>query len=141
MQDPGGGGGDLEQGEGVSPLPPCPAPRPCRPSSSHQYLQVSELQLHHLFTFFSFTLNDIHCPRNRTPSPNKELMPILIGFDLFFPRLCLPYLPPSSGQQGKSINFLIGFEEILSINNDNHESKTMPVQNYQLKTKVKQAFL
>ena len=113
MQDPRGGGGDLEQGEGVSPLPPCTAPCPDRPSSSHQYLQVSELQLHQLFIFFSFTLNDVHSPRNRTPSPYIELMPMLIGFDMFFPRLCLPYLPPSSGQQGRSINFLIGFEGIL----------------------------
>ena len=56
MQDPGGGGGDLKQGEGVSPLPPCPAPRPDRPSSSHQYLQVSELQINQIFIFFSFTL-------------------------------------------------------------------------------------
>ena len=113
MQDPRGGGGDLEQGEGVSPLSPCPAPRPDRPSSSHQYLQVSELQLHQLFIFFPCTLNDVHCPRNRAPSPYIELMPMLTGFDLFFPRLCLPYLPPSSGQQGKAINSLIGFEGIL----------------------------
>ena len=71
MQDPGGGGGDLEQREGVSPLPPCPAPRSDRPSSSHQYLQVSELQLYHLFTFFSFTLNDVHEiePKAQTPKP------------------------------------------------------------------------
>ena len=55
MQDPGGGGGDLKQGERVPPLPPCPAPRPRRPSSSHQYIQVSDLQLHQLFIFFSFT--------------------------------------------------------------------------------------
>ena len=113
MQDPGGGGGDLEQGEGVSPLPPCTAPCPDRPSSSHQYLQVSELQLNQLFIFFSFTLNDVHCPPHRTQIPYIELMPMLTGFDLFFPRLCLPYLPPSSGQQGKSISSLIEFEEIL----------------------------
>ena len=71
MQDPGGGGGDLEQGEGVSPLPPFPSPRPGRPSSSHQYLQVSELQLHQLFIYFSFTLNDVHEiePKAQTPKP------------------------------------------------------------------------